>query len=62
MFKFDDEELKDIISGVDPGNLKRTPEMESFSPTEVFMTYGKVPQRLMVYVDNLSEDELNSIK
>ena len=64
IFRIESEELKnEIWDFSDLHNTQLTDEMINHEPLEVYMKYGKFPQRLILYTDEgLSEEETTKLK
>ncbi len=51
-FKYEDDELEQFFTKVDPGNTVLTKEMEDYEGYESIIEMGSKRVRLMFYVDN----------
>ena len=64
IFQFESEEIrKEVWDFTDLRNTQITDDMMSYEPQEVYMKYGKCPQRLILYTEEgLSEEETKGLK
>ena len=62
-YKYEDEDLENILAKADPGNAGVTEEMKNYVPAESMMvsSCGKYRQRLIFYNITFEEEEIEMI-